>query len=220
MAQQINLYSPILLAPRRYFSAAAMALSLGVLALLLAGASAWIVLSGAALQRELQGSLQAQAAERTRLTQALAARPSTGGAALDQEWAAAQNTLAARRALLEELTRGRIVDGHSHAAMLRMVARTVPPSVWLTQIRLDQGRLELQGLALQPDALRPWLTVLADDPLTSSQRLATVKLDHVAPGSPQGAAAGSTESWAFQLVSQAAGQDLAATGSTPQGARP
>ena len=43
MAQQINLYSPILLAPRRYFSALAMVQSLAVLAVGLLALSLWSV---------------------------------------------------------------------------------------------------------------------------------------------------------------------------------
>lgn len=208
MAQQINLYSPILLAPRRYFSALAMVQALGVLMLLLAAAGGWMVWSAAALRHELQGSLQVQAAEREQLTRALAVQQGASGPALAQELAQAEQALAGRRALLEELNRGRLVEGRSHAAMLRMVAQTVPSPVWLTDIKLVDGRLELTGLTLQPDALRPWLVQLAQHPLTASQRLAAVKLEWVAASaSVAGSAAlpAGTEVWSFQLVSQTPG---------------
>jgi Tfp pilus assembly protein PilN len=224
MAQQINLYSPIFLAPRRYFSAHAMAASLGVFALALVAVCGWMVASGSSLRRDLAGSVQAQAAERQRLTQALAAQPAASGAALEQELAQAQRTLATRRALLDELTRGRLVEGRSHAAMLRMVAQTVPALVWLTDIRLVEGRLELRGLTLQPDALRPGLAQLAAHPLTSEQRLAAVRLERVAPGTPQGGVPGGGEAWAFQLVSQTPALDGTATAAADMaattGARP
>lgn len=199
MAQQINLYSPILLAPRRYFSAHAMAASLGAFALLLAATCGWMVASGGSLRRDLQGSTQAQAVERQRLTLALAVQPAASGAALEQELVQAQRAVASRRALLDELTRGRLVEGHSHAAMLRMVAQTVPPAVWLTEIRLVEGRLELHGMTLQPDAMRPWLAQLAQHPLTSEQRLAAVKLDRVPPATTQAIGG---DAWVFQLVNQ------------------
>ncbi len=202
MAQQINLYSPIFLAPKRYFSALAMAQALAVLALLLGAACAWMLASGASLRRDLQSGAAAQAAELQRLTQALAAaQPAASGAALAQELAQVQQTLAQRRALLDELTRGRLAEGHSHAAMLRMVAATVPPAVWLNDIRLVEGRLELKGMTLQPDALRPWLVQLAQHPLTADQQLAAVKVERAAPtlGTAGTAAAAG---WAFQLVSQ------------------
>lgn len=210
MAQQINLYNPILLAQRRYFSARAMAHAILVFAVLLALACAWVLASAAMLRRELQGSTQAQASERQRLTQALAAEPAASGAALEQELAQAQLAVARQRALLDELSRGRLLEGRSHAAMLRMVAQTVPPSVWLTDIRLVEDRLELGGLALQPDALRPWLTRLAQHPLLADQRLAAVKLERVTAGAGAGAGAmGSmlpgTTAWSFQLMSRTPG---------------
>ncbi len=221
MTQQINLYSPILLAPRRYFSARAMLLSLGVFALVLAAVCAWMLVSGSSLRRELQGSVQAQTAERERLTQALAARPAAPGAALEQELAQQQQVLSARRALLDELTRGRTTAGRSHAAMLRMVAQTVPAAVWLTEIRLVEGRLELIGMTLQPEALRPWLVQLGKDALIADQRLAAVKLERVAAGAnppagrplPAGA-----QAWAFQLLSQA--PQLADAQTAPAGSKP
>ncbi len=224
MAQQINLYSPILMAPRRYFSALAMVQALLGFTLVLAALCAWVVASNAALRRELQSSVQAQAGEREHLTQALAAQPAASGVALEQELAQSRQSLAARRALLAELTRGRLAEGRSHAAMLRMVAQTVPPPVWLTDIRLVEGRLELNGLTLQPDALRPWLAQLAVHRLTAEQRLATVRLERVTAASAITTAHGNaalpegTEAWAFQLVSQtvpAPGSDLATPGAKP-----
>lgn len=217
MAQQINLFSPILLAPKRYFSARAMLRSLLVFALLLAATGAWMIGNSSTLRRDLQSSLQAQSAERARLTQALAAPAATSGPALAQELTQAEQTLAARRALLDELSRGRLVAGRSHAAVLRMVAQTVPASVWLTDVRLVAGRLDLSGKTLQPEALRPWLVQLAQHPVTAGQQLAAVKLERVvaAAGSEASAAAG--EQWTFQLVSQvpAVATESATTGGRP-----
>ena len=206
MPQQINLYSPILLAPRRYFSAAAMLQALAAFCVVLVALCVWMLASGSALRRELQSASTAQASEREHLTQALAVQPAASGVALEQELTLAQQTLASRRALLDELSRGRLVEGRSHASMLRMVAQTVPAAVWLTEIRLVDDRLELSGKTLQPEALRPWLAQWAQHPLTVDQRLAALKLERVEPAaaaaggvSPQPAGA---PVWSFQLVSQ------------------
>jgi Tfp pilus assembly protein PilN len=201
MAQQINLYSPILMAPRRYFSALAMLQALAVFLVVLLVLCAWVLTSSAALRRELQGAQAAQASERERLTQTLAAQPVASGAALEQELAAARQVLATRRALRDELSRGRLPQGRSHAAMLNMLAQTVPATVWLNEIRLNDGRLELSGKTLQPEALRTWLAQLAQQPMTADRHLAAMKLERVeteaASGSPAAAPV-----WAFQLVSQ------------------
>lgn len=213
MAQQINLYSPILMAPRRHFSAPAMAQALGLFALALVVLCAWVMTSAHTLRRELDSGVKAQAAERGRLTQALAARAPAANsvAALEQEAALLREALVQQRRQVDELTRGRITDGRSHAAMLELVARTVPASVWLTDVRLLEGRLELAGMTLQTEALRPWLSELARHPLTAGQRLAAVKLER----STGAGAPADTEAWTFSLVSSAPPGEPGATGRGP-----
>ncbi len=202
MAQQINLHSPVLSAPQRAFSARTMGLSLLALMIALGALGTWMLAGGAALRADMLAGARVQAVEREQLAQAIAARSGagvTGSAALAQERVQLERNLEARRALAEELARGRIVEGHSHAAVLRMISLTVPEAVWLDQIRVAQGSLELAGMTLQPQALRPWLLRLAEHPLTQAQRLGTVKLERVAPsasGAPE------PELWAFVLSSQ------------------
>lgn len=203
MAQQINLYSPIFLAPRRHFSAQAMAQALAVFALALGALCAWVQWGTVALQRELRGTTQMHADEQQRLLAALAARPaaSAGGVALEQEQARLQQDIAQRRRTLAELARGRVVDGHSHAAMLKLVAQTLPPSAWLTELKLVDDRLELVGMTLQPEGLRPWLARLAGHPLTAGQQLAAVKIERGGAAGSPGAAAAGLDAWSFSIVS-------------------
>jgi len=204
MPQQINLHSPILLAPRRLFSARKMAQALGLLGLLLGLATVWVQVSTTALQRERLNSKQAQDAQRDQLQQALAASPAASGPALEQELAQLRQAVAQRQALLGELSRGRVVAGRSHAALLRLIAQTAPAQVWLTEIRLVEGRIELSGLTLQTEVLRPWLSRLGADPLTAGQHLAAVKVERVAPGTIAAVPPG-VDAWSFQLVNSAAG---------------
>ena len=87
----------------------------------------------------------------------------------------------------------------------------------LTRLR---SRLELNGMTLQPEALRPWLAQLAQHPLTAEQRLAAMKLERVATSRPAPAGAGSVPSgaptWSFQLVSQTPAVTVA-DAANPQG---
>lgn len=205
MVQQINLYSPILMAPRRYLSALAMLQVLGIYALLLVVACAWAASSSAALRRELSASTQAQSAERERLAQALALRTpqATSGPALAQELTQLQAGIEQQRRQIDELSRGRVIDGRSHAAILKLIAQTVPPPVWLTDLQLFEGRLEVTGLTLQPQALRSWLAELGDDPLTAGQRLSAVRVEHsVGVGTPVVG-----DAWSFTLVNSVPNAD-------------
>ena len=52
MAQQINLHTPLLLQPRKQFSATAMGRALLTLALALAGLGTWMSVQNRGLQRE------------------------------------------------------------------------------------------------------------------------------------------------------------------------
>ncbi len=201
MAQQINLYSPIFLAPQRHFSARAMLQALGVVAVAFAALSGWAQFGSVTLRRDLQSTLRAHESERAQVAAALTdAAGRSDGVALEQELARLRQDVARRRETLGELSRGMAVEGHSHAAMLRLVAQTLPAAAWLTDVKLVEGRLELAGLTLQPEVLRPWLAQLAGHPLTAGQQLAAVKVERAASG----------DAWRFTIVSSR--PDLVAAG--------
>ena len=196
MAQQINLFSPILLTPKRYFSALAMAQALALFGVGLVGLCAWTVSSSSTLQRDLQSATQLNQAEHLRLTAVLAGQPAaTAGSATatQQELAQAEKQLAGRHRLLADLKRGLASEGHSHSAWLRLLAQTVPAPVWLTEVRLVEGRVELAGMTQQPEALRPWLAKLSAHPLAGGLPFAAVRLEH-------SEAQGGAELWAFHVA--------------------
>jgi len=170
MPQQINLYSPILLTPKRYFSALAMSQALAAFTAALLALSGWSAYRTATLRHDLQATTQAQEGEHQRLKSALAQQPAaTSPAALEQELAAEVRLLAERQKMLAELSRGLVTAGRSHSAWLRLLAQTVPAPVWLTEVTLSDGRVELAGATLQPDALRPWLERLGAHPLAAGR---------------------------------------------------
>jgi len=210
MAQQINLYRPILLSTKRYFSALAMAQALAAMAVGAAALCAWTVLQTRALRNDLQATERSNTTEKQLLINAIALNPALGTntTALEQNLKALAQATAQRRQTLAELTRGTVSEGRSHSAMLRLVASTVPPPVWLTEVSLAAGRLEISGMTLEPAALRPWIAQLSADPQLAGQQLATVHVERanpLAPGAvrPAGAPAlGSRlEAWAFTLGS-------------------
>ena len=203
MPQQINLYSPILLTPKRYFSALAMGQALAVFTAALLVLSAWSAFRTATLQRDLQSSTQAQDSERQRLKAALATLPAvTSPAALEQELAAERRLLAERQQMLAELSRGLVTEGRSHSAWLRLLAQTVPAPVWLTEVKLAENRVELTGATLQPDALRPWLARLGAHPLAAGRSFTALKVERQDAGAASGTAATTaTETWVFQVAS-------------------
>jgi Tfp pilus assembly protein PilN len=198
MAQQINLYRPNLLAPRRHFSAAAMARALAALALGLVLLAGWTSMSTQRLRLELAAASAADERERQHLNALLAQRPAApaDSAALEQELAQAQKTLAERRRVLDEWNAGGSSGAARHSAFLQALARTVPAPLWLTEVRLLPGRFELTGAMLQPELLRPWLERLAGEPAAAGQALRSIRVERREP-----AADGTEGGWTFHVLS-------------------
>lgn len=215
MPQQINLCTPIFLTQKRYFSAQTMASALGVFVLLggiLSGYWAWTLKS---LSEGYQQSVSANQREITRLQAAIRLNRENSApadAALVQELQARQGELERRQALLAELKRGLLRDGHGHAARLQLVARSIPPQAWVTTIKADEQTLELGGYTLEPAALNGWMERLAQSPLLEGQQLSVVKVERVATDgrgsggapAPVLARAAGVPLWAYTLVTAAA----------------
>ena len=219
MAQQINLYSPILLAPKRYFSALAMMQSLAVLGAGLVALSLWSVNHTQTLRRDLASTTAADSAEQQRLQVALASRPAGSPnannlSALEQELAQARRQLADREALLASLGTPAPGSRISRSTLLRLLAQTTPASSWLTEVKLVDGRVELAGATLQPESLRPWLDRLSAHPALAGQALEAVKVERRGADAGPGLGA-SVEAWSFRVVSSNRGGAAAATSDLP-----
>lgn len=156
MPQQVNLFHPVLLAPRRHFPALAVVRALGLWALALAALSGWVIWRTQVLHTELAQAQTGHAAEQQQLQLALAQRSaaSSDPAVLQQELAALQARRAGRQRLLDDLGGA---DATSPTALLLHLAQTLPPAVWLDQIRWSPAGWSLQGQTLEPEALRHWL---------------------------------------------------------------
>jgi Tfp pilus assembly protein PilN len=203
MAQQINLYSPILLTPKRYFSALAIVQSLGLLVAGLVAFGVWSTWSTVRLQADLGATGAANEAEKARLAAELAQRPvpPKDTAALEQQVAQLRGAVNERRQVLDALDSRRGGAGHGNAELLRLLAQTAPAALWLTEVKHAAGRIEIAGVTLQPEALRPWLARLAEHPLLADAPLRAVKVER-----SDDPAAGA-EAWSFRVVSGRANGD-------------
>lgn len=228
MAQQINLLTPILLAPRRHLSALALLQASGLLLLAALGAGLWLQHRDRQAEAGHQAVMARYAAERQALLVARASLPAPQDAlAVQEQLTALEAGNAERRALLQSLGSAGRRDGQRHSDLLALVARTLPEAAWLSELRHRPGRVELQGGTLDTAVLRPWLDRLAAHPLMAGQEPSALRVDRLgAPGSEASshpllargdALAGSRlPVWAFHVVSAPAGAASGATrGSTP-----
>ena len=189
MAQHINLHTPILLQPRRIFSARALGLSLAVLAAVLVVAGAAVHLLQAVREREFQQLRQAQQRERQQLEQALAAgRSQRDPTALAQQLQAAERDAVGLREQLAAIAHVQLAAGQHHSDTLALLARSLPASAWITGLQLGPDALEIRGMTLEPDALPRWIAALEASPGLQGRHLASVRVEQF--GSPAAAHGG------------------------------
>jgi len=222
MAQQINLLTPILLAPKRYFSALTLLQATGLLLVAGVVATLWLQQRDRRAETEHQALLAAYAAERQQLTVARANLPvPLDSNAVQQQLAPLQAGNDERRALLQALgAEGGSQTGRRHSDLLALIARTLPEAAWLSELSYAPGRVELVGGTLDTAVLRPWLGRLSGQPLLAGQELSALRVERVGTpglsGSPllagdSPAAQSGVPVWAFRVVSAPAG---AASGAT------
>lgn len=181
MPQQINLFTPILLTQKRYFSARATLRAFAVLVFFGGGLYAfWIGEIGVAGE-ELKKSLALRSRELASLQLTVQQNQVAGGAA-----STALTQIQAQRAELLRIEKiiaasqeGLSRPGQGHAARLELLAQTIPANVWITKLSAEERQLEISGLTAEPALLNTWIDKLALHPLLKGQTLQAVKVESV-----------------------------------------
>ena len=219
MPQQINLCTPIFLTQKQQVSASAILKSLAIFLVLGTGLSAWWTSSLQQIDATYRQSVSSTEQEISRLQAELKSSKLRNGptdAAMTQALQGQRDELHSREQLLVELRRGLSLNDRGHSARLLLLANTIPPQVWVTEVKADDLRFEISGFTLEPAALNVWMAGLAQSPLLQDQQLATVKvertpserLDSHAALPPAGVMnVGKTLSpsiWSYSIVSAAA----------------
>ncbi|MGB5605489.1 MAG: hypothetical protein WBN51_03145 [Gammaproteobacteria bacterium] len=161
MYQQINLYQPVFRQQHKVFSARTLAqifVAMTVLLLALYGHARW-TLAGLQRTSAAMGEQYAQLAER------LGALEDAGNNAaampLDTEVDQLQNTIAARKRLLEQFSQLVIDERPGFGDVFDTLARYSLPGLWLTGISLlEDGYTELRGTAVNARLVPRYLQLL------------------------------------------------------------
>ena len=177
MQQQINLFQPVFRREAKVFSARTLAQILA-LALVLGVAGVALLqlqLSRHSATRNLLDS-QYRALE-TRL-QTLENRGDIAQlTALDTRIEGLQRRLVDGAVELAEMRGLMLARSTGFAPLLDALARHPLDGLWLTGIRMQDGELELQGVARSPEAIPNYLALLGDDPTLARWTLATVHVE-------------------------------------------
>ena len=232
MPQQINLATPVLLSQKRYFSAQTMAISLGIFTVfggVLAGGMVWSLKSASAGFTQTMANQALEIESLQAAIQRAKANAAPPDAALGQELQNKRKAVSQKQQLLAALKEGMFVPGEGHSDRLLWVARSIPQPVWVTLVKADRTRLEVNGFTLEPAALNAWVDRLADSPLMRGLKLASVQVEStvtpattpVATAAAPVVAASARPVWGFTMVNvmptsaQAADANAASSGAKP-----
>lgn len=179
MSQQINLFNPLLLQPKKYFSAVTMLQTLGILlAALMAtyGALAW---QTGQLERRAAETEQRVKGERERLlayTKQLS--PDGRSKVLADQVAQAEREADSRSRLLDSIRVGDLGNTEGFSRYLSALARQTLPGVWITGVTLGAGgqELALRGRALHPDLLPQYLRALNREEVMRGRSVTELKI--------------------------------------------
>lgn len=179
MAQQINLFNPVFLKQKKYFSAVTMLQALG---LLLAGILAfygYVRYESVALRRVADGAskqLAAQTEQVSRLTKDFS--PAGRSKLLEEETTRMAARLKQREELLGILLTGGLGNAQGFARYLAAFARQAMGGVWLTGLTIagDENDLLVSGRVLYADLVPQYIRALNKEEVMRGRRVAELRL--------------------------------------------
>jgi hypothetical protein len=191
MSQQINLFNPIFLVQKKYFSATAMLQTLGLVLAGMVLIDLVAVRQTSALEKLLADTVRDAEQRREQLI-ALGKQFSDQGTSkkLEEDIAYVEQRLRSRRELLEEMRTsvGGNADGFS--SYLKALARQRTQGVWLTGIEVGgkSNGIVVRGKALNSDLVPIYVESLSREPVFAGRALSGLQVIAVAP--PPGTAPG------------------------------
>ncbi len=187
MSQQINLYNPVFMKRKKYFSANAM-----LQALLLIAAGSALFYAYAAYQVGLLAKQSEEAGNRHTAEQLKLARyaaefsPQQASLSLEEELKKEEARAAAQRVLIETLKGGAIGNTVGHSEYMRAFARQAISGLWLTGFNIaeDGVQIGMSGAVLSPELLPAYIQKLSGETVMRGKIFASLQMRQ--PGAEDG----------------------------------
>ena len=181
--RQINLYNASLIPTREIFSARLMVAWVFMAVIAMAAIAWWAVVEKRKVSAEVANLASRQTVERARKTAVL---PSGEVLPTPQELAAREQALRnqqalleTRRARLEALKRGMASENGGPSALMRLIANSAPPQVWVTEVRVAGSHIDISGKTLDPNTIGVWLDYLRTSVYFAVKPVPAVRLERV-----------------------------------------
>jgi hypothetical protein len=162
VSQQLNLFNPLFLRQKKYFSSRTMVRGLAVVAVALAVLHVFQRIQLGGIERQLiDADRQFQEAQQ-QLTKFGAEARRGPSKALEDEVTRLESQFKAQQALLEGLDSGALGNTHGFSQYLAALARQTAPGVWLTGFSASgtEGPLAIRGRLMRPELLPPYIRSL------------------------------------------------------------
>jgi cell division protein FtsL len=179
MSQQINLFNPIFMKQRKYFSLLTMLQALGMI---IAGS---LIFYGYAIYQVDQ--LKQQSEENTRRYNAEQARlagfvaefsPQRSTQLLQNEVQGLDKQVAEQNQIIETLKSGAVGNTTGYSEYMRAFSRQVVHGLWLTGFKVtgDAAQISLSGGVLDPELLPAYIQRLGRESVMKGKTFSTLKM--------------------------------------------
>lgn len=179
MSQQINLFNPVFLAQRKYFSTVTM---LQALAGIFAGVLAIVAYSSFQLQALGREAVASKAnLEQTKVNLErfkVMSGPRQKSQALDEEIRRTESEIAGLRKITQIMQSSDFGSAKGYAEHFRALSRQIDDGIWLTSfdVQGSGARINLQGRALRPEMVPAFLSRLKNEPVLKGASFAVLEM--------------------------------------------
>ena len=203
MSQQINLFNPIFMKQRKYFSLLAM---LQALAMIIAGSLmfyGYAVYQVGQLNRQAEENSKRYNAEQIRLARYMVEfSPQKANQLLKDTVQNLERQVADQNELIETLKSGAVGNTTGYSEYMRAFARQVVQGLWLTGFKVtgDAARISLSGGVTNPELLPAYIQRLGKESVMQGKTFSTLKMqqskadESAASGKAPGSVAKATDS--------------------------
>ena len=199
MSQQINLFNPVFLEQKHYFSAVTMAQALGAVLVGALAMYAFEVRQNRTLERALADTdkqVSTQRGQMVRFSKEFSAQGASR--ALAEELARTEQRLQQRRSLLGDLKTGVGGNAEGFSVYLSALARQAMHGVWLTgfDIGAQDSTLVIRGRALESEMVPAYIRALNREPPMAGRPVGELRMAAKSEPAAPGTAAGTPSSTA------------------------
>lgn len=179
MSQQINLFDPVFLTQKKYFSLFAMLQALGLIAAGSALFYGYEVYEVRQLAKQADETDKRYVAEQARMTNYAAQfSPQQSAQSLADELKQAQARADEQKSLIDTLKSGAVGNTTGYSEYMRAFARQAVSGLWLTGFDIvgDATRMSMSGGVLNPDLVPAYIERLGREPVMKGRSFAALQM--------------------------------------------